>query len=391
MTTPRSALLWLCLLLCLVFSPRATAHPIPDIPVRGAFLTGGSATLTVRVNPRCFDPDPTTATSLTKLQFQTLSDPRKKELLENAAALALRNLEISFEPLGRIQPQFAFTFTGEGGAPLLQEEDVVVLSGSWSTTIPAGVTGWNVRSAPQNNVSVVFENEINGKPHPRVSVLFPGERSFTLDLTALASAPPSGPSAHSVPAVGGSGHLASTLWSFAKNGFGHVLPEGLDHSLFVLGIFLLCRQWKPLLLQISAFTLAHSVTLALATLGPLSAPPRLVQTLIAATIALLALENLWKPAYSNRRLALVFSFGLIHGLGYASALGAFSIPKDSVLVALAGFNLGVEAGQIAVLALALLLTGWIRSEALFQRWVSTPASSLIGLTGLYWALKPLWT
>jgi hypothetical protein len=269
------------------------------------------------------------------------------------------------------------------------DDSVVILSGSWSTSLPAGVTGWNIRSTKETKVSVVFENEINGQSHPRVAVLFPGERSFTMDLTQLTGAVPTQGPVGSVPAQGGSGHLASTVWSFCKQGFGHVVPDGLDHILFVLGIFLLGRDWRPLLYQVSAFTLAHSVTLALATLAHWSLPAKVVQPLIAATIAFVAVENIWKSAYSRSRLFVVFGFGLIHGLGFASALGDLSIPKESALAALGGFNLGVEGGQIAVISIALLLTGWIRSEQNYRRWVAVPGSVVIGLIGVYWTIDRL--
>jgi len=218
-------------------------------------------------------------------------------------------------------------------------------------------------------------------------VLFPGERSFTLDLTRVTGALPTEAPAGSVPAQGGSGHLASTVWSYCKQGFAHVVPDGLDHILFVLGVFLLSRAWKPLLLQVSAFTLAHSVTLALVTAGGIDAPEKVVQPLIAATIAFVAVENIWGGGYSPRRLVVVFAFGLIHGMGFASAFGKLGIPQGSLLGALAVFNIGVEGGQLAVIAAALVLTGWIRNDAAFRRWVAVPGSALVGIVGVYWAME----
>jgi len=379
----------LCLL-CLVFALQAaSAHPIPDIPVHGSFQSGGGASIRVDVNPRCFDEDPTTATSMTRIVYQNLTEARKGELLRKADELLKRNVEFFLEPVGRVQPEFVFEFGGEAGRPLENDESVVVISGRWSTQIPAGVTGWSVRSTSSNKLSVVFENEINGMPHPRVAVLFPEEKSFTLDLTQLSGAVPSGPTPGSVPAEGGQGHIASTVWSFGKQGFGHVIPEGLDHILFVLGVFLLGRAWRPLLLQVSAFTVAHSVTLALVTMGVFSAPSRVVEPLIAATIAFVAFENIWKPQYSWKRVAVVFGFGLVHGLGFASALGDLTIPKGSLLAALGGFNLGVEAGQIAVISIALVLTGWVKDAGVYRRWVTVPGSVAIGVTGVYWTITRL--
>jgi hypothetical protein len=246
-----------------------------------------------------------------------------------------------------------------------------------------------VRSSPGNKLSVVFENEINGNPHPRVSVLFPGERSFTLDLTELTGALPQAATPGSVPATGGSGHVLSTVWSFGKQGFGHVIPAGQDHILFVVGLFLLGRSWGPLLWQVSAFTLAHSATLAMATLGLFSPSPKVVEPLIAASIALVAFENIWKPVYTLRRLLVVFVFGLVHGLGFAGGLTELTIPKGSLLAALGGFNLGVEAGQIAAIGVAFLLTVWIRDNNLFRRYVAIPGSVAIGIAGLYWTVTRL--
>jgi hypothetical protein len=389
MNPPRSLGRLLCCLVLALLAPTAQAHPIPDIPVHGSFQKGGTASIRVDVNPRCFDEDPTTATSLTRIVFENISPERKTQLLKAADELIKRELEFYLEPTGKIQPEFTFEFSGEAGRPLETDDSVVVVAAKWSTQLPPGTAGWSIKSAANNKLAVVFENEINGVPHPRVAVLFPNERSYTLDLTSLTGAPAHEALQGSVPAEGGSGHISSTLWSFGKQGFGHVIPEGLDHILFVLGVFLLGRAWKPLLLQVSAFTVAHSVTLALVTLGRVNASPAIVQPLIAATIALVAFENIWKPTYSPRRLLIVFGFGLIHGMGFASALNDLTIPQGSVLAALGGFNLGVEAGQIAVILLSLLLTGWIRDANLYRRYVAVPGSALIGLTGVYWTIERL--
>lgn len=385
MIPPVTLCRFFCAFLLALLPSAAMAHPIPDLPVHGIFQTGGKALIRVDVNPRCFDEDPTTATSLTRIVFENISPERKTELLKAADELIKREIEFYLEPAGRIQPEFTFEFSGEAGRPLETDESVVVISAKWSTQLQTEATGWSVKSSPSNKLAVVFENEVNGTPHPRVAVLFPNERSYTLDLTALMGAPAQNATLGSVPALGGSGHIASTMWSFGKQGFGHVIPEGLDHILFVLGVFLLARGWKPLLLQVSAFTVAHSVTLALVTLGRFNASPKIIQPLIAATIALVAFENIWKPVYSPRRLFFIFGFGLVHGIGFASGLN----PQGSILAALGGFNLGVEAGQIAVILMALVLTGWLRDANLYRRYVTIPGSALIGLTGVYWTIERL--
>jgi hypothetical protein len=158
--------------------------------------------------------------------------------------------------------------------------------------------------------------------------------------------------------------LQPTLPSFGRwivLGFVHILPKGIDHILFVFGLFLLVPNWKPLLQQTIVFTLAHSLSLAAAALGWVSFPATPVEILIAASIAWVGLENLWAKELGKWRLGLVGVFGLIHGLGFAGVL-ADLLPADQAAKipgALLGFNLGVELGQITVLAIAFVCFGWL--------------------------------
>lgn len=170
-------------------------------------------------------------------------------------------------------------------------------------------------------------------------------------------------------------------------GFVHILPLGLDHVLFVLGLYFAGGRAKQLLLQLTSFTLAHSITLALASLGFLRLPAALVEPLIALSIAYVALENLVLGKPGSQRFAVVFVFGLLHGLGFASALGELAAPPGRFLLALLTFNLGVELGQASVLALALLACGWWRHEAWFPTFLAKPASALIALFGAYWMVE----
>jgi hypothetical protein len=376
-----AAILWL------VLGTIGRAHPVPDIPVRSAFETGGACTIAVEVDPRCFDGDPAIAPSMLFSALKTTSEADQVALKESATALVKRCVEFFFEPLGQIQPQFVFEFTSHNRAPLVADSDVVVLTGVWQTKVPAGLTGWRIRATPETKLSVVFQNSINGETHPRLAVLFPKESSFTLDLTALTGARPSAAAAGSVDAQGSSGDVWSTGWSFLKQGFVHVLPLGLDHILFVLGLFLLSRAWRPLLAQVTTFTLAHSVTLALATIGWVKVSPKIVEPIIAASIAAVAIENILRPRYSPWRLLIVFVFGLIHGLGFAGALGELSLPQTSMAAGLVGFNLGVEAGQIAVIGLAFVVTAWIRDPVHYRRWIVIPASAAIAMLGVWWTVE----
>ncbi|MDU8912085.1 HupE/UreJ family protein [Aestuariicoccus sp. MJ-SS9] len=148
------------------------------------------------------------------------------------------------------------------------------------------------------------------------------------------------------------------FFGYIPVGFDHILPLGLDHILFVLGLFFLSTHLRPLLWQVSAFTLAHTVTLALGALGMVNIPGSIVEPLIAASITFVAVENILSRGLSRARPVVVFVFGLLHGLGFASVLGEFGLPQQAFVPALIGFNVGVELGQLTVIALAALLV-WL--------------------------------
>ena len=182
---------------------------------------------------------------------------------------------------------------------------------------------------------------------------------------------------------------AETVALYLKLGFTHILPKGLDHILFVLGLFLLSRRLKPLLLQVTSFTVAHTVTLALSIYGVVSLPSSIVEPLIALSIVFVAVENLYVTELRPSRVALVFGFGLLHGLGFAGVLSELGLPRAEFLPALLSFNLGVEAGQLAVIGLALLAVGLVRQRTWYRRAVVVPASGLIAAVGLYWSIQRL--
>jgi hypothetical protein len=173
-------------------------------------------------------------------------------------------------------------------------------------------------------------------------------------------------------------------------GFTHIVPNGFDHMLFVLGIFLLSRRLRQVLAQVSAFTIAHSITLALSVYGIVSVSPSVVEPLIAVSIAYVAIENIFMSELKPWRLALVFAFGLLHGMGFAGALKELGLPRSEFVLALATFNIGVEAGQLAVIGAAFLLVGWYcGSRHWYRRLVVVPASVLIACTAVYWTVERL--
>jgi hypothetical protein len=179
-----------------------------------------------------------------------------------------------------------------------------------------------------------------------------------------------------------------TAWRYLALGFTHIVPNGLDHMLFVIGIFLLSRRWRAVLGQVSAFTVAHSITLALGIYGLIAVPPAVVEPLIAVSIVYIAVENLLLAAPGPRRIALVFAFGLLHGMGFAGALQELGLPRAEFVTALVAFNAGVEAGQLSVIAAAFLLIGWACGQrAWFHRRVVVPVSVLIACTAVYWTIE----
>jgi hydrogenase/urease accessory protein HupE len=173
--------------------------------------------------------------------------------------------------------------------------------------------------------------------------------------------------------------------TYAASGFQHIFPNGMDHILFVLGIFLLSTSLRPLLWQVTMFTIAHSITLSLSMLGLFSLPAQVVEPLVALSIAYVGIENVFKPRLHKSRLWLVFGFGLLHGLGFASILSEFGMPKDDFALALISFNVGIELGQLAIISIAFLAVGvWFRHQQIYRRLVVLPMSIIIGVVGLYW-------
>ena len=182
--------------------------------------------------------------------------------------------------------------------------------------------------------------------------------------------------------------LGAVVTSYVELGFRHILPKGTDHILFVCGIFLLAVRLRPVLLQVSAFTAAHTLTLALTIYGIVSLPPRIVEPLIALSIVYVAVENVATPALTPWRVALVFAFGLLHGMGFAGVLSELGLPRSQFVPALLSFNAGVELGQLAVIAtLAFAVALPFRHAPWYRRRVVVPGSLAIAAIGLYWFVE----
>ncbi len=174
-------------------------------------------------------------------------------------------------------------------------------------------------------------------------------------------------------------------------GFTHIIPKGIDHILFVLGLYLFGTTWRPLLIQVTAFTVAHSITLGLGLYGIVTIDASIVEPLIALSIVYVAVENIFTTKMHVWRPAIVFAFGLLHGLGFASVLQDVGLERADYFVGLIGFNVGVEFGQLAVIALAWMATGfWFAHKTWYRQRIVWPASAAIALVGAFWTVERIW-
>ena len=183
--------------------------------------------------------------------------------------------------------------------------------------------------------------------------------------------------------------LANKMFIFIKAGFEHILPLGLDHILFVLGLFFSTIKLRSLILQVTAFTFAHSITLALAALGLVKLQLSVVEPLIFLSIVWVAVENTFYKKTTKWRPLVVFSFGLLHGLGFATLLNEYGLPKENFISLLLAFNIGVEFGQLSVLLMAFIIVRLIFIKTKYRNQLKIPASILIGLVGLYWFIESI--
>lgn len=181
---------------------------------------------------------------------------------------------------------------------------------------------------------------------------------------------------------------SNVCWFYLKLGFTHIIPQGFDHILFVIGLCLLSNKIKIILWQATAFTVAHSITLAFSMKGLIVAPSAVVEPIIALSILFVAIENILLSELKPWRILLVFLFGLIHGMGFASALNGIGLPRNQFFLSILSFNLGVELGQVTVISSVFLLIVYpLGKQTFYRKWVVYPLSIVIGLIALFWTLQ----
>ena len=181
---------------------------------------------------------------------------------------------------------------------------------------------------------------------------------------------------------------------YLKLGFEHIIPNGFDHILFIISLYLLSPKLKNVLLQATAFTVAHTLTLILSMKGLIIAPPAIIEPIIALSICFVAIQNIVETRHAlslpKGRIAIVFMFGLVHGMGFAASLNEIGLPPNAFLSSLITFNLGVELGQIAIILLCYALFGrWFSEKIWYQRRLVIPLSICIALIAGFWTVQRL--
>jgi hypothetical protein len=188
-----------------------------------------------------------------------------------------------------------------------------------------------------------------------------------------------------------SSSLLQTSIEYLVLGIEHIVPKGLDHILFVIGIFFYSLKLKSLIGQVTMFTIAHSLTLILASLNIIYIPAFIIEPLIALSISYIAFENILQKKLSlNSSLAryiIIFIFGLIHGLGFAFVLGDIGLNSSQFILSLVSFNLGVEIAQIGIIIILFVFMAVPSRQPWYSNYIQYPISAIIGLIGLYWFIE----
>lgn len=365
---------------------RAGAHELQPT-VGDLRVEGGKAELTLRINLDAF---------LAGIDLDGVDDT---DNAENASDYdAVRDLSNT-----QIAARLPDLLARWNALPLLSADGAPVRLSSTSVTMPEGtpielarISDWTLSGPvdPRAEVVQVAWPEGGGAMVLRQQGV---DDPFTGYLEGGGTSP-------EITLLGGAGQTGlGTFLGYIPVGFDHILPKGLDHILFVLGLFFLSIHIAPLVWQVSAFTLAHTVTLALGALGLVSVPAAIVEPLIAASIVYVAVENIFFHRLSRWRPMVIFGFGLLHGLGFASVLGEFGLPPGQFVPALIGFNIGVELGQLTVIALAVIMMslavaaarrahlegpeGAVADYPVMFRAVSVTGSLLIAIIGAYWLVE----
>lgn len=316
-------------------------------------------------------------------RYRNTQDAPNAEEYDALRVLEAEDLQLAFEPFTQRFTEEIRLLFDEQAAPLtvtrveipepgytkVPRISVIYLEGEIARSVQS-VRWYYPQAFGDNAVRVRQVDEVNEKWHwSDWQWLRRDEPSAPFSLTEVFTQQP----------------VTAVIMTYLAAGFDHILPRGMDHILFILGIFLLSTQMRPLLWQVTMFTVAHTITLGLSMSGIFSLPAYIVEPLIALSIAWIGIENIFARTLHRGRLALVFGFGLLHGMGFASMLKDFGMPDHAFFTALFSFNIGVELGQLAIITLAFLAVGlWYADRAWYRQVVVVSGSLAIAAVGLYW-------
>ncbi len=321
--------------------------------------------MTIDVDALALGVPPTTDSAWVAAELKALPPDQLERAVNLAGDTVLRRVRVRFD--GKKQtPKVTFPDEESDHAVPSQIPTVLGTTARLTGRVPAGAGEFTFgasRAFPPVHLTVLEEATL-------------GRFNVVLAVSEDSPAYPLG-GATAAPQI-------SAAWRYLLLGFTHIVPQGMDHILFVVGLFLLSPRLKPLLVQVTAFTIAHSATLALSIYGLVGLPSRLVESLIALSITCVAIENIMTTKLRPWRPAVVFAFGLLHGMGFAGVLRDLGLPRDQFVTALVAFNIGVELGQLSVVACAFGTVGWLRRRAWYRAAVAIPVSAFIGLIGLIW-------
>ena len=351
----------------------AQSHPFEITEIDVSFLKDGrfKADITFHVDAMLAEVPIGDLTDEQYVKLRTVSPKEFARRLELVRQFFIVMTDIRFDG-ERVVPDVSFpnmevNVGGNDGA------NEVVLPGHlvrMGGQVPSGVGEFVFKPAPVFNlVALRIQKSFRGEMYEQL--LDPTDSSQPYFFNQTAEIP-------------GWSIIARQYWSL---GFQHILPKGFDHILFVVGLYLLSNRFTPLLWQVTAFTVAHTLTLALSMYDIVSAPEKFVEFLIASSIAYVAVENIVTSDLKPWRVPVVFGFGLLHGLGFAEVLRDLGLPTGRFVTALVTFNLGVEFGQLAVIVFTFMIIGWFRGREWYRARVVIPISVFIGMIGGYLAVS----
>lgn len=286
---------------------------------------------------------------------------------ESFKPIFLSELEISFDGV-RDVPLEAKVFVPNVGDIDIARDSVIVVTGK----LPTGSTKFQWLWPQKYGASIIRLDELENELSEGYAAFLRG--GVKSDPILLEGAKPLS--------------FLQTVKAYLEVGFTHIIPKGLDHILFVVGLFLLSVKLRPLLWQITAFTIAHTVTLALGMLEVVTISPSIVEPLIAASIVYVAVENIMTDKLQKWRPFIVFCFGLLHGLGFAGVLASIGLNSGSFVTGLISFNVGVELGQLAIIVICYFTVGyWFGSKTWYRKYISIPASLFIAVIAIWWVYE----